>query len=398
MNVRTVRNTEPRIEYPNISNLGILAYGYNNLYPQDIRAIVACSETGTSCLNRYVQFIQGNGFKDVAFSETLINRQGETADDLLLHLATDLASFGGFSVHVNYNLLGEIAEINHVPFENCRLGEEDDFGYIGKIAVFPDWSGKKRRNSRILRPNSSNIDFLDIFNPDKETVFTQIEAAGGIENYKGQILWVSAAGRLQYPKSLYDCIVTQMSTEEGLGNISYRNTRNNFLPSGYFVTKKGQDTPQENGDDDNCDARYAHNYGTEDDSIKKALEQIQGDVKAGVILNVEIEHDEEMPKFEPFEGRNYDKDFTVTSDTACEKIYAAFGQEAWHRIRKGSLGFSADILRDTYENYSTTTGPERRMIERAFDKLFRYWYEPVTTKDFTVQPLKYISSETSDNI
>lgn len=386
MNVRTVKTTEPRIEYPNITNLGIIAYGYNNLYPQEIKSIVACSESGTTCLNRYVQFIQGNGFKDVAFAETVVNSQNDTADGILQLVADDLGSWGGFAIHVNYNMLAEIVEMSHVPFENCRLEEEDDSGYTGKIAVFPDWTGRKKRGNKILKPTKETIDYIDIFNPNKAVILSQIEKAGGIDQYKGQILWFSSAGRQEYPKAIYDSVVTQMSIEEGLGNIAYRNTRNNFTPAGMLITKKGQDITA--GDEEKEDTEEY------DNSIAMAVANVQGDLKSNKIIHFEVEFDEEKPEFVSFQGANYDKDFTVTSDTACEKIYAAFGQEVWHRLRKGSVGFSSDIMRDAYDVYSSVCGTERRMIERAFDKIFKHWHEHVSTSDFTVQPLKYISSET----
>ena len=134
MNVKTVKRTEPRIEYPNITNLKIIAYGYNNLYPQEIKSIVACSESGTTCLNRYVQFIQGNGFLDESLASLIVNRHGDTLDDILQSISEDLGNWGGYALHVNYNVIGEIIEINHIPFENCRLGEEDDNGYSSKIS------------------------------------------------------------------------------------------------------------------------------------------------------------------------------------------------------------------------------------------------------------------------
>lgn len=60
-----------------------------NLYPQNIASIVAASGTGTLCLNRYAKFVEGNGFVDVAFSEMVVNRAGETADTILHSLAQD---------------------------------------------------------------------------------------------------------------------------------------------------------------------------------------------------------------------------------------------------------------------------------------------------------------------
>lgn len=114
---------------------GIQTYGSDNLYPQTFRNIVAASSTGSECAERYAEFIEGNGFKDVLFSEYVVNRKGESVDAIHSLVCRDMADFGGFALHVNYNVLGEIVELHHVPFENCRLMEEDDNGYVGKTSI-----------------------------------------------------------------------------------------------------------------------------------------------------------------------------------------------------------------------------------------------------------------------
>ena len=154
-----------------------------------------------------------------------------------------MAVFDGLAIHVNYNILGQIVEMNHVPFENCRLQEEDDNGYVAKIAVHADWSGKKTRNGKVVKVDRNTVDMIDVFNPIKEVIAAQIEAAGGIEFYKGQILWISGAGRNTYPVPKADRVSTELSTDEGLANVKYRNVRCNFLPAAMVITKKGQSSP-----------------------------------------------------------------------------------------------------------------------------------------------------------
>ncbi|MDR2087116.1 MAG: hypothetical protein LBP72_08065 [Dysgonamonadaceae bacterium] len=380
--VKTVKKTEPRFDVPVISNLGIQSYGHNNLYPQEIVAIVAASESASSCIDRYKSFIQGNGFKDIPFSETVLNAAGETADDILQLLASDMANFRGIALHVNYNVFGQIVELSHIPFENARLCEPDSEGYIGQIAIHPDWTGKTKRAGKYIKVGKENIDYIDVFNPRKEVVLAQIEAAENIENYKGQTLWLSEEGKQTYPKPVHDSVVSYMSTEEGLGNILNRNSRNGLFPASVFITRKGQDTAENESEQD-------------DTSIADSINKAQGDINTGKVMHIEIEHDEEMPKFERIQSANYDKEFTVTTETASQKIYAAFNQEIWNRIMKGSIGFSSEILRDAYEYYSTVTSKERRMIERAFNSIFKHWYAAINTSDFTIQPLVFVPSETN---
>lgn len=386
MNSQTVKTPESRFESPDIKNLDIIGWGEDNLYPHRMDKIVANSETGDSCLSRYIKFIKGQGFKDLKFASHVLNKNGDTSDDILQQIARDLGSYEGFALHFNFNVLGEIVEINHIPFEHCRLGTEDENGRISKIAVFPDWTGSTTRGGKRQRPTKENIDYIDTFSP--ETVIAQIEAVGGIENYKGQILWVSSAGRFEYPKPIYDRVVTYMSTEEGLANISYRNTRNNFNLSGMLVVKRGQDTANAEKEDESQEDELQ-----EDDSIAQSLGQVQGDINTNKIIVVNVEHDEDIPQFVQFQGANYDKDYTVTSDTTCEKIYAAFGQETFYRFRQGSFGLSSDIIKDAYSLYSTETRDQRLLIERVFEKVFKY-YTIETFQNFEIERLTYDSAST----
>ena len=175
------KKSSNRVDVSYLRQFGIQGFGDDNLYPQTLRNIIAASSTGSECAERYANFIEGNGFKDIRFSEYVVNRKGDTVDDIHALVCPDVGDFDGMSLHINYNIFGEICELNYVPFENCRLLEEDSNGYVAKIAVHPDWSGKKTRAGKPLQVKKENIDFIDVFNPRKEVVLSQIEAAGGIE-------------------------------------------------------------------------------------------------------------------------------------------------------------------------------------------------------------------------
>jgi hypothetical protein len=388
MNVKTAKKPDARVDVSYLSRFRLSMYGSDNLYPQNIASIVAASGTGTLCLNRYAKFVEGNGFVDVAFSEMVVNRAGETADTILHLLAQDVAKYAGLAVHVNYNALGEIIELQHVPFENCRLEEEDENGYVARILVHPDWRGKKSRNGQTIKVDDKSIDRIDVFNPKKEVVLSQVEKAGGIEHYKGQILWVSMAGKNTYPLALYDSVISEMSTDEGLSNVKNRNVRNNFLIACMLIAKKGQPAIDKDGNEVEVKMIEAED-----------LRKFQGDTNGNKILYVEIEQDEEAPQIVKFPAANYDKDFTVTEESTVERIYAAFNQELFYAIRNGKLGFSGQVMNDAYEYYAGQVTSEQRFIERAFDVVFKNWHEPVPTNDFSVQPIKYINSNgTSDNV
>ncbi len=388
------KKSAKRIDTSYVQALGIQNYGQDNLYPQVLRDIVAASSTGSECVERYADFIEGNGFREERFSEYVVNRRGDMADDVHTLICRDVALFDGLAIHVNYNVNGDIVELQHIPFENCRMLEEDANGYIAKIAVHPDWSGKKTRKGKAIQVKKEFIDYIDVFNPQKEVVLAQIECAGGIEYYKGQVLWLSGSGRNTYPIPRADRVATEMSTDEGLANVKYRNVRCNFLTSGMIITKKGSNIQfDENGnpvkDEKNEDTGFSDN-----------IVKLQGDTNAGKLLEVTLNADEEKPEFIDLNTKNYDKEFSVTDASVVERIYSAYGQEPWYCIRVGKLGFSGDILEDAFEYYNSIVSRQQRMIERAFQKIFGSWFEIANpTNDYSVQPLKYVrNAATPTNI
>lgn len=386
------KNSNKRIDIRYLQQLGIQAYGEDNLYPQTLKNIVSASSTGSECADRFADFIEGNGFREVSFSEYVVNRKGDTADDIHALVCRDIADYGGLALHVNYNILGEIVELQHIPFENCRLLEEDDNGYVAKIAIHPDWSGCKTRKGTRIKISKENVDYIDVFNPIKSVVQAQIEAAGGVEYYKGQVLWVSMTGKQTYPTGKADRVITEMSTDEGLSNIKLRNVRNNFLPAGMMVSKKGSSIRYDEQGNEVKDKKE------EDSGFSDAILMLQGDVNSNKIMEVEIEAEEEEPKFVPITIQNYDKEFTVTDASVVERIYSAYGQEPWYCIRVGKVGFSGDILEDAFEYYNSIVSKQQRLLERTFDRVFKYWHEIVNpSNDYSVQPLKYVRNAGTPN-
>ena len=384
MNINNVRRPPKRFSVSYLTTLNIQAYGRDNLYPQRMYDLIQNSLTGGTCLDRYQTFIEGNGLNNEDFAEFVCNRAGETVDDIFRLIARDMALYHGFALHVNYNLACKIVEVQHIPFQNCRLEEETSDGYVTYINVHPDWSGNKTRRGSKIRVDRQNVEKIYLFNPRRSVVLAQIEASGGIDKYKGQILWFSMDGRFEYPKPIYDKVVTNLSTDEGLDNVKYRNVRNNFLTAGMFIHKKGNSL----GIDENGNPIHTDDHKAE--AITKNLDVFQGDVNACALMDITLVSDEDAPEFKAFEGTNFDAKFNCTESSVTERIYSAFGQEPWYCIRVGKLGFSGQVLQEAYEYYNSYVSKERRAISRALKKIFDVWHEQANASgDFEVQPLVY---------
>lgn len=354
MNVAQLPQPQERYKTLYNSSLGIKKYGEYNLYPNAIRDILRGSPTGTACFQRFASFLFGSGFSgDMA--KTYANKS-QTFNDILRLVSADFGQFGGFALHCNYNILGEVAEVQHIPFEMVRIAESDDAGYVAGYYVHPDWSGRTTRNGKRVVVNKENAVFFNKFNPDKEVVFSQMQTAGGLQFYKGQVLYFSNLGVDTYPLPIYDASVNELSTEEGLGNIKLRNVRNNFFPSGIAVFKSAQTKPDELVD--------GIDYSDE-------IARLQGDTKVGKMLSITIDSDEQLPHFVEFPAHNFDKDFQVTDTSVVERIYAAFGQEVFYCIRIGKTGFSGDVVSDAYSYYSSYCRNFQQLISQEFSKVLQ---------------------------
>lgn len=391
MNINNVRRPPKRFQTDYWSTLNIQAYGSDNLYPQRMLDLILNSPTGGTCCDRYRTFIEGNGLNDADFSEYVVNRSGETVDDIYRLISSDMALFHGFALHVNYNMACEIVELHHIPFQNCRLEEETEDGQVIYVNLHPDWTGHKTRRGNKILVDKNHIKKLYLFNPIPSVVISQIAASGGIDQYNGQILWFSTDGKFNYPRPIYDKVVTNLSTDEGLDNVKYRNTRNNFLLSGMLIRKKGIVTDiDENGNE--------IGYADDESDFTRGLDAFQGDVNACSIMDITVQSEEDKPEFVPFEGQNFDTKFSSTETSTVERIYSAFGQEPWYCIRIGKLGFSGTVLAEAYEYYNSYVASERRAISRALKKIFNHWFEEANKSgDYDVQPLAYINNGTANN-
>lgn len=372
MNIRKVRKPRQRVEQPYLSTLGIKAYGNDNLYPNKVADIVRSSSTGASCVDRYARFIEGAGFANEQLAEMIVSRNGATANDVLSLCAADIAMFGGCAIHVNYNAFGRITEMQHLPFERLRLKECDDLGYIGKIAYCYDWSARATKGGKRINVNSESVRFFDTFAPMYAT--EQMVKAGGLANYGGQILYISTSGANSYPTPRADRVITDLSTDEGLSNIKYRNARCNFLTAMMLFVKEDQ-----TGDIDSSGF-------TED------LHQFQGDEVSNNIFQASVTSEEEIPTIKEFPTKNFDKDFAVTDASVVERIYCAYEQEPFLAIRNGKLGFSGSVVHDAYNYYASLVSKEQRLLSRSFAQILRFWASPVS-EDTDILPLTFNSEE-----
>lgn len=356
------------VRYNRLSN--IQTYGENNDYPQSVMDIVEGSYSGSACLSRYIDFVGGNGFADPDNYQIVVNTDGETADKLLMKIVEDYCTFGGFSLHLNRNLLGQITEIRHIPYEMVRLGA-DNTKKSGMVAIHPDWGRRTHKSF-----NETPIEYIDLYNPDAEDLRARIIAAGGVSKYKGQVYYYSNRGEGNYPLPIFDSVLTDMNTQEAISNITNRNAKRGFLPSGIVAEF------DETFDPDNKEDQLRFDETTE------LLKSLMGDENASGLLHIMLKNKDELPELIKMETQNYDKEFTISREAVREAIGQSFMQPKEIRCEEVSGGFSNDTMEQAYKVYNAVTAGDRLVIETELTGIFKNWVYPLRC-NFQISPLTY---------
>jgi hypothetical protein len=374
--------TQPRVE-KNLYSLTkkIKLYGQNNDYPQKIYNIVGASGTGKVCVDVYVKFILGAGFRDKALATTVLNANGERANGLLSKCGKDLRYFNGFAILVKYDYRGLPFAYYNVPFEHCRLEVDGNKDFTGRVAIHPDWTSELGKPFKL-----QDIKYVQQFNPAK--VLEEIEEVGSPMNYLGQLFYFTADGDFQYPTCPFDAIVTDMLTEESVSTVKHRNAKFNFLPSGVLVRKGIKPATTEDGQLDASDPDTKNQIDSADE-----IKRMQGDSNACKIWVVDVDADEEKPEFIPFDAKNYDKQYEFTERTVQENIGRMSMIPPILRGVDVGAGFGADLMRNAYDFMNSVTDGERQQLETAFMDVLAGW--PQKFASYAVQPLTYVTTQTT---
>lgn len=369
MNIGSLKNESPfssRIVIP----LSIISYGVRNDIPQVIQKIVYSSPTACDCINIFRSFLYRGGFEEEGLGDVFVNSDGETMNTLLEKIVNDYAIFGSFAIHIVEN------ELFYVPFEYVRMGVPDTDYHVNYYAVFQDWTGEKVNiNSPYARPiTEDQITYIHAFVANPMERLQQMRSDGFI----GQLYYYNNNSMTQYPLPIHYSALTDMSTEAGLTNLSYRNARMNFFPAGIMtmVDTESKNTIEMNQRKEEISAR---------------IREFQGDCNAGKLLYVPIDDPNNVPQFIPFQTQNLDSMFSTTTQSVQDRIGRVFNQPPILRGEDVGSNFGADAIANAYQFYNSICESHRKQISDALSSINEV--VGITSGTITIQPCEYISKD-----
>lgn len=340
--------------------LGVYHNGIDNNYPERVERIINGSATAKPSAKLFRKYITGKGFGDV-LNAIIVNKNSNLSlRKFLAKLANSYAYHNGAFILVNYNLNFKIIDVDVLPFGHCRIGKKDDKNYNGKIIIYDNWdesNGKVDKNKFIV---------IDVYNPKDDIIKSQIEKAGDINKYKGQVFFYNPDGTI-YPLAHIDNVLEDADSEK-MSSI-FKNTS---LRKGFFG-KKIVVTPPMIGEDLRIEDKFLSDeqlslkraITTERDNFRKSMQSFIGADNADGMLHLEME----------FEGDDIDKTmkFIDVNTNINDKLFEYTEKSTANNIRK-AFGNIPSILIEN--NESSVFGQSGEMLVQA--KLF---YQDQTEED-----------------
>jgi hypothetical protein len=340
--------------------LEIYQNGEDNLYPERIDRVINNSVTAKMASEMMTQYLLGKGFGEA--DNFKINKDQKLID-FAIDVADSLVRQRGVAIHFDYNLNFEELNPKVIDFTKIRLGKKDSEHYNGKILFKNDWSD-----------NQEKPVIFDVFNRNLDVIEAQINKAGSIEKYKGQIMYINLDSRYYYPLSRVDAVLNDCDSESQAAIYKNMILRKGFFGKTVIMTPPlvSNDEPEMIVNDAGQLVRNRQFTAreAEADVVKKTIEKFIGSENAGGAMMIEspdfINGIDSIFKIEKIDSTLDDKMFEYTESSVSKNILMAFNNLPVVLVKSpdsAMFGNSGSSLLEAKKMYWENTSKERNKLE-----------------------------------
>ena len=346
--------------------LEIYQNGADNLYPERIDRLINNSVTAKMASEMMVQYVLGKGFGE---ADNFKVNDSQKLIDFAIDVADSLVRQRGIAIHFDYNLNFEPINPKVLDFTKVRLGLKDSKQYNGKILFKNDWSN-----------NKEDAVVFDVFNKSDKIVQAQINKAGTIDKYKGQVMYINLDSRYYYPLSRIDAVINDCDSESQAA--IYKNM---ILRKGFFGKQIIMTPPLISNDEPEMvlndlgelvrNREFARRQA-EADEVKKTIESFIGSENAGGALMIEspdfINGIDTIFKIQTINSEVNDKMFEYTENSVSKNILMAFNNIPVALVKSpdsAMFGNSGESIAEAKKMYWENTSKERNKLETIINDI-----------------------------
>lgn len=324
---------KPSYEETISTSSAIVNYGEDNKLPQFLHDCYLNSSTLKTIIDRAVDYSIGEGLEiatTLAKWKEVVNKKGETLEEVVKQLFYDYWTYGGFAIQVVYSKLNTIAAVYALDFAKCRTNERHD-----KIIYNRKWG--KYSQKGVEYPAFDKTKFKD--------------------GEYSQILYFNGGARTVYPLPTYfgainDILVDIKSGEYGI------NSMNNGFACRYiieFLGGEGLPNEQKKAIEKGIKEKF-----TGSDSQNFMLYWGNSDTESLKISKIENDTDTV-------------ERYNAIRSAAKSNIFAAFGASPLlFGLSEGvNTGFSVDEFSNSFKLFNKTViYPAQKAMEKVLYRLF----------------------------
>ena len=368
------------LEVKSVKLEGIEKYDIDNAYPTRMERLVNGSVTAKSSARMLTRFLIGQGFENEALNKIEVAKDRYqrpiTAYKLLRQIALSTAYYSGYYVRAQFDANLNVTGLLHEDFKNCRFGLKDSKEYSGRIIIYDNWDKSKDQK----RVDKSKYIPVDVWNPTKSVIQSQVDKAKGIKSYRGQMYFLFMDEYYIYPLAPIDVVMFDADTENQIAKF-----KNGELRRGFFMKKIIHHTRFESDKD-------------ADDFKKKMLDfQGGGHQSSFMVMGGTFAEDGTLKEGENIKIENIEQNIN-------DKIFETYEKSSINNIRKaynaipqilidyedGKLGTtSGEALRQASMFYNQMTEEFRDVLSQSFREMFANWTDPkLRTELWNIKPLE----------
>ena len=335
----------------------VFNWGKDNAFPSMIEALINISVTSKTCIDRVAKAIYGDGFGKIG--NVIVNSKGQTLNELLRIVSREYAKQNNIFLHIRYDGNYDFKSIVLVPSTHVRLGKDDDRGYSGKFLIYDNWD--KSKGGKIM---SDNFILVDRFNTAKGVVEGQVENAGGLSDYNGQIIHIQKSNGYVYSLSDLNPVMSEALLEGNSQLFRSRGSQKGFLNTKLLAVQP---------------------FGSEDDrnEFKKDLNDVRGAENSSEVVILEsaqVSDDVTKQMYLGDLSSPYNDKLFEYSDTMAEKnISKAFSVPLIliDTTDSASFGDSGGKLKEAKLQLFESREEDRNQIEEVFQMIMKKFSDPV---------------------
>ena len=230
---------------------GIIRYGLNNNFPQEIIKSVQTSPIANSCVETHAKFLYGDGLN----FETPNNQPSAFAEKLKLifndalyqKICYDMAYFESLGVILQFNINGYLTNVKSQDFSTIRLGVPND---KDSEITYAKLSSNWQQENKLKRYKAVPIDlFNDIQTKAKIYNFSVNGLYDEFGKWNGALKYIRRykPGQVYYSQPKYASALKWIYADAQIQNFHANNIDNSFAPAFMVYVPWKLDGVDENG-------------------------------------------------------------------------------------------------------------------------------------------------------